>query len=57
MCAEYGGFMMIFIAFLAGFYIGAFAVSLLIVAGRKKKVEKEENYMLEQPHMQQMVLF
>jgi hypothetical protein len=49
--------MMIFIAFLVGFYIGGFAVSLLVVAGRKKKIEKEESYLLEQPHMQQMVLF
>jgi hypothetical protein len=49
--------MMIFIAFLVGFYIGAFAVSLLVVAGRKKKIENEEILLMEQPHMQQMVLF
>ena len=33
--------MTIFFAFLAGFYVGVFAISLLVVAGRRK--EKEEN--------------
>jgi len=49
--------MTLFIAFLAGFYIGAFAISLMVVAGRKKKIEKEEIQLPERPHMQQMVLF
>jgi hypothetical protein len=49
--------MTIFIAFLTGFYVGAFAVSLMVVAGRKKKIEKEEILSLEQPQMRQMALF
>jgi hypothetical protein len=49
--------MMIFIAFLAGFYFGAFAVSLMVVAGRRREEEKAEIHLLEQPQMQQMALF
>ncbi len=48
---------MIFVAFLAGFYFGAFALSLMVVAGRKKKIEREDIQLPEQPHMHQMVLF
>lgn len=48
---------MIFIAFLAGFYVGVFAISLMVVAGRKEKIEKEDIQSLEQPQMQQMILF
>lgn len=50
--------MMVFVAFLAGFYFGAFAVSLMVVAGRhRKEKEKTEIRLLEQPQMQQMALF
>ena len=35
--------MTIFFAFLAGFYVGVFAISLLVVAGRRKEKEKEDN--------------
>jgi hypothetical protein len=49
--------MMIFIAFLAGFYVGVFAISLLVVAGRRKEKEKEEIHLLEEPQMRQMALF
>jgi hypothetical protein len=49
--------MMMFIAFLAGFYFGVFAAALMVVAGRKKEKEKEEIHLLEQPQMRQMALF
>ena len=35
--------MTIFFAFLAGFYVGVFAISLLVVAGRRKEKEKGDN--------------
>jgi hypothetical protein len=54
---EYGGIMMIFFAFLAGFYVGVFAISLLVVAGRRKEKEKEAIDLPEQPQMRQMALF
>jgi hypothetical protein len=54
---EYGGLMMIFVAFLAGFYFGVFAISLMVIAGRRKEKEKAEIHLLEQPQMRQMALF
>ena len=56
-CIEYGGIMTIFFAFLAGFYVGVFVISLLVVAGRRKEKEKGEIHLLEQPQMRQMALF
>ena len=42
--------MTIFFAFLAGFYVGVFAIShILVVAGRRKEKEKETIHLLEQP--------
>jgi hypothetical protein len=49
--------MMIFIAFLTGFYVGAFAISLMVVAGRKKRTEREDIQIPEQSRMRQMALF
>jgi hypothetical protein len=49
--------MTIFFAFLAGFYVGVFAISLLVVAGRRKEKEKEAIHLLEQPQVRQMALF
>lgn len=51
--------MVVLIAFLAGFYFGVFAVSLMVVAGRRKdaKKEKMEIHLIEQPQVQQMILF
>lgn len=48
---------MIFIAFLAGFYVGVLAISLVVVAGRNKKIEREDIQSLEQPQMQKIALF
>ena len=49
--------MSVFVAFLVGFYLGGFAVSLLVVAGRKKMLEKEEQKFAERRAMEQMALF
>ncbi|HEX2966589.1 MAG TPA: hypothetical protein VHO84_12435 [Syntrophorhabdaceae bacterium] len=49
--------MSLFIAFLIGFYFGGFVVSLLVVAGRKKIFEREEQEFTKRPAMEQMVLF
>lgn len=49
--------MSIFVAFLIGFYLGGFAVSLLVVAGRKKIFEKQERMFAKRTVMEQMVLF
>jgi hypothetical protein len=49
--------MTIFFAFLAGFYVGVFAISLLVVAGRRKEKEKDDIHLLEQPQMRQMARF
>ena len=54
---KYGGVMLVFFAFLAGFYIGVFAISLIVVAGHRKEKEKKEMHLLEQPQMRQMALF
>ena len=54
---ECGGVMMIFVAFLAGFYFGVFAISLMVVAGHRKDKEKQKIHLLEQPQMRQMALF
>jgi hypothetical protein len=56
-CIECGGVMMIFFAFLAGFYVGVFAIALMVAAGRRKEKVKEEIHLLEQPQMRQMALF
>jgi hypothetical protein len=47
--------MMIFFAFLVGFYFGVCAISLLVVAGRKQ--DKKEIHMAEQPQMRQAAPF
>lgn len=49
--------MSIFVAFLIGFYLGGFVVSLLVVAGRKKIFEKEEQEFAKGTAMEQTVLF
>lgn len=51
--------MVALIAFLAGFYFGVFTISLMVAAGRRKdaKKEKAEIRLVEQPQVQQMVLF
>jgi len=45
--------MVTFFAFLAGFYLGIFLCSLLIVAGRRRSKEEAKDLLLEQPKVRQ----
>ena len=50
--------MMVFIAFLAGFYVGVFTISLLVIAGRRKeKDEMPAVGALEDRRVRQVALF
>lgn len=49
--------MSLFLAFLIGFYFGGFAVSFLVVAGRKRIFEKEEQGFAKRTATEQMMLF